>query len=185
MVLILTILIYCLGNRTTPTPNLQTVNSESSARFELQSRIFGLKQTESQEPVILMAASGGGTRAALYTASVLHGLANLEQLKNVSLLSGVSGGSLGIAYFAANRKALLNSDSREAWQEYYVKMSMPYIEDVFEGAAEWRILREERLGKLLSESFENRLFSANPSANLGSNEIGLIFNTATCWTFAI
>jgi hypothetical protein len=57
------------------------------------------------EPVVMVAASGGGSRAALFTALVLE---SLERLKvgdrsvgeRICLISAVSGGSLGSAYFA-------------------------------------------------------------------------------------
>ena len=53
-----------------------------------------------------VAASGGGTRAAVYTASVLRGLAEQGRIGNVVLASGVSGGSAALAYFALHQDAL-------------------------------------------------------------------------------
>ncbi|MBI5601795.1 MAG: hypothetical protein HY879_00410, partial [Deltaproteobacteria bacterium] len=46
-----------------------------------------------QKPLVMLAASGGGTRAALYTTALLHGLAERNLLDRLVLASGVSGGS--------------------------------------------------------------------------------------------
>lgn len=60
-----------------------------------------------REPVILVAASGGGIRAAYWTAA---NLAEMDALPgfggNLFAISGVSGGSLGAATFTALRHAL-------------------------------------------------------------------------------
>ncbi|HYJ79583.1 MAG TPA: hypothetical protein VEW03_08290, partial [Longimicrobiaceae bacterium] len=58
------------------------------------------------EPRIAVAASGGGTRAAIYTAAVLRGLAKQDKICKVVLTSGVSGGSAALAYFALNQHRL-------------------------------------------------------------------------------
>lgn len=58
-------------------------------------------------PVFLVAAEGGGIRAAYWTAILLGALqdANPEFTRHVYAMSGVSGGSLGIATFASLVKA--------------------------------------------------------------------------------
>ncbi|MGD2119729.1 MAG: hypothetical protein PVG66_15330 [Chromatiales bacterium] len=58
-------------------------------------------------PLFLVAAEGGGIRAAYWTANVLGALqdANPEFADHVYAMSGVSGGSLGIATFTAMLKA--------------------------------------------------------------------------------
>ncbi|MCK7509570.1 MAG: hypothetical protein MZV70_39710 [Desulfobacterales bacterium] len=104
------------------------------------------------DKVILLAASGGGTRAALYTASALRGIAALGRLDDVVLVGGVSGGSAALAYFAIHRDQLLqqapgsctaaelervgNGDASgvDAWCVYIAAMARPYIEDVLRGA---------------------------------------------------
>src|SRR5262249_23545180 len=50
-------------------------------------------------PAIVVVGSGGGTRAAMYTASVLNGLHGLGVDRDIVLLSGVSGGGVALAYF--------------------------------------------------------------------------------------
>jgi hypothetical protein len=134
----------------------------------------------------MLAGSGGGTRAALYTAAVLHGLARFDKLDRVVLASGVSGGSAALAYFATNRKTLLENKD-ESWKQMRNTLSSPFIEDVLAGAAEWRIVSNHRWGKLLEESFERRFKKwgnhdeIESRSNLGAiSDIGLIFNTAIC-----
>src|SRR5262249_34991230 len=56
----------------------------------------------SAEPSILISAEGGGIRAAYWTAVSLEELSEARKmplLKNTDILSGVSGGSLGVATF--------------------------------------------------------------------------------------
>lgn len=109
-------------------------------------------QRPARKRVILLAASGGGTRAALYTHSVLRGLHSLGALQDVVLVSGVSGGGVALAYFAAHRDALLADDKGDVWNRFACDMSYPFIRDVLEGAGEWRIAAGVRLGQLLAES---------------------------------
>lgn len=80
-------------------------------------------------PALIMAASGGGTRAALYTASVLEGLARQGRIKNFILGSGVSGGEAALAYFAGKRKEIVD-DEKNGWDEYFNAMRQPFIQDV-------------------------------------------------------
>lgn len=151
------------------------------------------------DPVFAVAASGGGTRAALYTYSLLHEIQEREKLDRVVMLSGVSGGSAGIAYFAAHRESL--SAEGAPWLQYRSAMAEPYIKDVLAGAGEKRFLNGTRLGKLLTESFERRFLDGvitgtkgvagekigKDQATLGyvakEWEIGLIFNTAVVGSF--
>jgi hypothetical protein len=127
------------------------------------------------KPALIVAASGGGTRAALYTASVLEGLANKGRIKDVVLGSGVSGGGAALAYFAGQRSLLVE---KNGWNEYFEKMSRPFIRDVLNGSLQWRIVFGERLGVLLWESFKER-WRLNSVCTLGQvEEFGLILNTA-------
>lgn len=142
---------------------------------------------------VIVAASGGGTRAALYTATVLEGLHELKADSRVVLLSGVSGGGVAAAYFYGHRQALLTPaeqacdgveqpGGRDPWACFMARMSMPFIGDVLQGASEWRIQGEQPLGLLLSESFERRLFQSDAAPGqqirLGADSsLGLILNT--------
>jgi patatin-like phospholipase len=131
--------------------------------------------------VFIVAASGGGTRAALFTATALEGLNQLGIAEDIVLLSGVSGGGVAEAYFYAHRDALLaaaNTPGNE-WQLFKDHMTDNFIGDVLEGSGEWRLMSEEPIGRLLVESFERRLFLLKDrQATLGeTREVGLILNT--------
>jgi Patatin-like phospholipase len=131
--------------------------------------------------VFIVAASGGGTRAALFTATALEGLENLGVAKDIVLLSGVSGGGVAEAYFYSHRDQLLSGAHRsDAWSDFKDHMTEPFIGDVLEGAGEWRLLSRQPLGQLLVESFARRLFTLrNGPAIVGqSNQLGLILNTS-------
>jgi hypothetical protein len=131
--------------------------------------------------VFIVAASGGGTRAALFTATALEGLNKLGVAKDIVLLSGVSGGGVAEAYFYTHRDALLAavSPANTEWPLFKDRMTEPFIGDVLEGALEWRLLSRAPLGQLLVESFERRLFPAGdrPATMGASNQLALILNT--------
>ncbi|MGD2056018.1 MAG: patatin-like phospholipase family protein [Gammaproteobacteria bacterium] len=189
-------------------------NGEYPALIRLQESIFG---EHAPDAPILLAASGGGTRAALYTESVLAGLRQMDVLDDVVVVSGVSGGSVALAYFAAHYKDLTSdepavpdeakdSEGGNAWELFSDTMSSPFILDVLEGVAEWRIAGWQndaghfygvRLGELLAESIERRICltpdeTGSRICDLGKNEsstredqrrLGLIFNTTISGRF--
>lgn len=123
-----------------------------------------LWQDKPRERVVLLAASGGGTRAALYTQSVLRGLHANAALDDIVLASGVSGGGAALAYFAAFRDELSKDSAGAAWDRFACAMSYPFIQDVLEGAPEWRITAGTRLGQLLAESFDRVFFRQGPDS---------------------
>lgn len=139
----------------------------------------------SMRPAIVVVGSGGGTRAALYTASVLNGLHGLGVDRDTVLLSGVSGGGAGLAYFAANYDTLTAPNAAKAsdeckkgeWDCFNKRVTTPFIEDVLNGATEWRLFRTTALSQLLVESFQRYLFT--DQQKLGSvDRVGLILNSA-------
>jgi hypothetical protein len=71
--------------------------------------------TPGPEPVVLVAASGGGIRAAYWTASALAHLEGTPGFRdNLFALSGVSGGSLGAATYVALRHQQPGGGDRES-----------------------------------------------------------------------
>jgi hypothetical protein len=125
------------------------------------------QQSDSVRPALVVVGSGGGTRAALYTTSVLKGLHGLEVDKDIVLLSGVSGGGVALAYFAANSDALTGRPAatrlcprnkgaaptvEDEWNCFTSNVTKPFIEDVVNGATEWRIFTNTALSALLAES---------------------------------
>jgi hypothetical protein len=82
-------------------------------------------------PVVVVAASGGGSRAALNTALVLESLSHIDSAghlvdgspgqslhQRIALISGVSGGSLATAYYAALHESAGGPPAlpRRAWR---------------------------------------------------------------------
>jgi hypothetical protein len=142
-------------------------------------------QTAAGRPSIVVAASGGGTRAAVYTAVALEGVAQIDRARDVVLLSGVSGGGVSAAVFASRYEQLIGArpgvapaTGRNPWDEYVSVVSAPYIQDVLEGMGELRIAGTTSLGALLQESLEHRAFAqhARTFGELGSP--ALILNSA-------
>src|SRR5262249_21271017 len=70
----------------------------------------------SKRPVIVVAASGGGIRASLWTAEVLAGLErDVEDFHNrIAVVSSVSGGSVGTAYYIDRFDQLTSNSSQLA-----------------------------------------------------------------------
>ena len=164
---------------------LKAKKNTGGVKFDLSGQLL----SSGKKPVIMLAASGGGTRAALYTTSVLQGLSRLDKLENLILASGVSGGSAALAYFAIHRPDRPVSPQKEdiGWHRMRETLSAPFIQDVLAGAAEWRIASEYRMGQLLTESFKRRflhketLEESLKRITLGDiNDYGLILNTSIC-----
>ena len=171
-----------------------TIESAAPAEFVDLPNMLQSKPGEPVRPAIVVVGSGGGTRAALYTASVLNGLHRMGLDGDIVLLSGVSGGGVALAYFAANSKALtapattgargLCPDSKamkrsveDEWDCFNKSVTKSFIGDVLNGATEWRVFRTTALSVLLAESFERHLMPGRPS--LGSLAgPALILNTA-------
>jgi hypothetical protein len=125
-----------------------------------------LLQAAEQRPSLVVAASGGGTRAAVYTAVALEGMGQINRARDVVLLSGVSGGGVSSAVFASRFATLRHANPRDEsvehpgpWMKYVATVSQPFIQDVLEGAGELRIAGSASLGVLLQESLERRAFA--------------------------
>ncbi len=128
-------------------------------------------------PALIVAASGGGTRAALYAATALEGIARLNRAGDVVLISGVSGGGVAAAYFARHAGALSApyARSQRQWGDFKSTMTEPFIEDVLDGVGELRIAADVPLGELLAESLERRVFGTDKLGDLAGP--ALILNT--------
>ncbi len=178
---------------------------KNTVNFSLSDKLF--QQANNKQPAILIASSGGGTRAALYTASVLYGLYKLDHIDNVVMGSGVSGGGVSLAYFAYHHASLLKKpvlekaknqssficpytfgdpfyqfdrNREQHWQCYFEKISRPFIKDVIQGTAEWRIAGGVSNGTLLAESLA-RNFRSESSVDQVFGDLdtfGLVLNSA-------
>ncbi len=160
-----------------------TASATAGGTFDLGAKLAAA----SGETRYAVAASGGGTRAALYSYAVLRALHEAQALDDVVLLSSVSGGSAGVAYFAAHREALLTAEyDDETWKSYRDAIAADHIRRVLAGAGEWRFVEGTRLGQLLTESFERKFFPAlcervgcaGAKSAEGGPEIGVVFNTS-------
>ena len=182
------------------TSSASITHEEQRNLFDLHERLFLQPDSQKDQPLILIAASGGGTRAALYTESLLRGLREYDLLDNAVLTSSVSGGSAAMAYFSAYSDSLLQEavgTDNGRWQTFSDTMAKPFIQDVLEGAADWRLfggIKQStadgrtyqagfRMGELLAESFEHHFeFSEAPQQHrnrVGHQQaFGTIFNTA-------
>jgi hypothetical protein len=151
---------------------------DSPQHFDLTSAL--IDRANQQRPALIVAASGGGTRAAVYTASAMRGLAQLGLADDIVLMSGVSGGGVALAYYAMNKPMLPTAAAfaPEAWRYYRDQMAEPFIQDVLEGSLEWRIAGRAPLSALLSESFERRLKHSNRRTLGDVHDVGLILNTS-------
>jgi len=122
-------------------------------------------QAALERPSIVVAASGGGTRAAVYTAVALEGMGKIDRARDVVLLSGVSGGGVSSAVFASRFGSLSTTpptggvQDGNAWTSYVEGVSEPFIQDVLEGIGELRIVGSTSLGALLQESLQRRVFN--------------------------
>lgn len=145
-----------------------------------------VEQAANGRPSIVIAASGGGTRAAVYTAVALEGIGKVDHAKDVVLLSGVSGGGVSAAVFASRYEGLTTAtprpeDEKNAWSIYVNDVGEPFIQDVLEGIGEVRIWGATSLGALLQESLARRAFNAKQTGIRTLDQLrstGLILNTA-------
>lgn len=181
-------ILYFNGNYFDPIARAQR-NTERSEHFDLQKKLR--HQKEQGRPAIMIAASGGGTRAALYTYATLRALAQNGLVEDVVLTSGVSGGGVSLAYFAAHYNQL-NGELREcknpkdleciavkkAWERFGQTMWAPFVGDVLEGVLEPRVFGIITFGSLLKESFDRRFYQAKEHRKFFSDvPLGLILNT--------
>jgi hypothetical protein len=90
---------------------------------------------EGRTPLILVAAAGGGIRAAYWTASALATMDAIPGFNdNLFAISGVSGGSLGAATYAAvKRRRLESGEPRDARAEVRRILGKDFLSPVVAG----------------------------------------------------
>lgn len=181
---LLTAILMCTGglylHRQTKKQELEA-SSKRSAGTSL-SALLNASTFVSGRPAVLVAASGGGTRAAVFTGAVLEGLDEIRPNAIVAG-SGVSGGAAALALYAGHRNELQDG-SETAWNDYFDEITKPYIQDVIERAQEWRMVLHGRLGILLTESFDRYWRLPTESSTFGSlGSFGLITNATLAGRF--
>ncbi|MCY2993354.1 MAG: patatin-like phospholipase family protein [Planctomycetota bacterium] len=148
--------------------------------YDVRGKLFGDQKPEGGYPQIMpgrilaIASSGGGTRAALNTLEVLEGLRRIDALKDVKLVSGVSGGAVALAYYAAHAESLNVSETvgegpsqsgpkeqADPWQRFHEAMAYDYITQVLAGSTDLEVLvRGTPIGELLGRSLREQFNAA-------------------------
>lgn len=121
-------------------------------------------------PVVGLASSGGGSRAAYLTAAVLREIrrsglrlnpddpANAARslLDQIDVVSAVSGGSLASAYFVANAETLKRAPADDpAWTAFLEKMALGYRTNQY-----WKALASPSLwAKLIFTNYNRGLLA--------------------------
>ena len=100
-----------------------------SAVYKASNKNDQKMQRGNKDSLVILALSGGGSRAAYWSASIMLKLGDL--LKEVDIISSVSGGSLPAAYYALSyddEPDSSNTDNHRIWNETIVKdlMSRSY-----------------------------------------------------------
>jgi len=170
-------------------PNLAATQSVDLKKLVLN------RQAGNDKHVIFLAASGGGTRAAIYTTALLSALQEINKLDDVVLSSGVSGGGMSLAYFAANRDKLIhdqpvncaderNNIDNNAWCKYFNVVADNHIMRVASRIGEARIFTDTSLGQFLADSFEQTFYVSLDNGKYKKvyldqqTDMGLILNTS-------
>jgi len=147
---------YWYANHIVQAPAVVTARAGAdSGLTDLAERLLAARDDE--RPALVVVASGGGTRAAVFATHVLEGLHRLRVDGDVALLSGVSGGGVALAYFALHFPELTQPGAD--WSAFKRAAEANYIDDVLAGSLEWRVLGAAPLTLLLTETFERRLFA--------------------------
>src|SRR6185295_9693584 len=194
IVLFVAALLYTMFVRADAAEPVLTANAEAQQQRLVDLRDLLERQADGKRQAIIVVGSGGGTRAALYTASVLKGLHRLGVDKEIVLASGVSGGGVALAYFAANHDVLTGTTqpsaakpncpfkgppprtTDEEWACFERSLAQPFIQDVLNGATEWRIFVRSPLSVLLAETFDRNLFPRQTTFG-AVDKLGLVLNS--------
>jgi predicted acylesterase/phospholipase RssA len=170
--------------------DLQKIN-ECLHLFRKQD-VTGADHTIKKDGKLGLALSGGGFRAALFHIGTLAALAEADHLKDVEVLSCVSGGSIIGAYYYVKLKKLLETKlDSEINQEDYIALIKEIEQDFLEAVQKnlrlqiltdpWKNLkmiftrkysRTHRVGELYDKLFYNDLVSPKPPIHLEDGSVG-------------
>jgi predicted acylesterase/phospholipase RssA len=79
------------------------------------------RKGSNEDALVILALSGGGSRAAYFSSLVMLSLDKLGILKEVDVISSVSGGSLPAAYYAISKDPIDATAGVRVWEEATVK----------------------------------------------------------------
>jgi NTE family protein len=82
------------------------------------------RKGSNEDALVILALSGGGSRAAYFSSMVMLSLDKLDLLKEVDVISSVSGGSLPAAYYAISKDPVNSTAGDREWDEKTVKSLM-------------------------------------------------------------
>ncbi|MBS7777716.1 patatin-like phospholipase family protein [Acidovorax sp. CCYZU-2555] len=129
-----------------------------------------------------LAISGGGSRAANYSAAVMRELDRLGILQHVTTISSVSGGSLTAAYYASRS----NSDLRLRHPQQFWDAARDDLSKDFRSAFIGKLLRPDNFvasllgpvgrSDLMAQVFDEQIFRGLRYGDLGRMGPGLIVN---------
>jgi predicted acylesterase/phospholipase RssA len=114
---------------------LQSADNLEPAREALRKAFDGEAVTRTAfAGKVGLALSGGGFRASLYHLGVLAQLAELDVLRNVEVLSCVSGGAIiGAYYYLKVRNLLQENPDRKITREDYIRIVHEMIDEFVSG----------------------------------------------------
>jgi hypothetical protein len=126
--------------------------------------------TDDGDYIFAVAVSGGGSRAALFSAAVMRELYRQVKLPDgrsitdeIDYISSVSGGSLSMAYYCMN-KPTADSSHTDQYDEFYVQYLADMRKDLGSGVLKkffhwYRVFATlEKKGLLLKEAFDKLYF---------------------------
>lgn len=96
-----------------------TTNENIKATHAVENR-----KGSKEDALVILALSGGGSRAAYFSSLVMLSLDQLDLLKEVDVISSVSGGSLPAAYYAISKDPINSTPGDRVWDEKTVKRLM-------------------------------------------------------------
>ena len=181
LLLVFAAAIYVYAHLSRDGPEPVVIAGPAAPAAELKDLAASLSSISTDRPAIVIVGSGGGTRAALYTSHVLQGLHELGRDRDIVLASGVSGGGVALAYFAAWHGGLTQEKkwgkAPEYWKKFREDVAGDLIGHVVAGAAEWRIFGRTPLSTLLAESFHRHLLRGVNTTMALPDTPALILNT--------
>ncbi len=147
-------------------------------------RVAKAKPAECRKEVgfVGLAISGGGSRAANYSAAVMRELDRLGILQHVTTISSVSGGSLAAAYYASRS----NSDLRLRQPQQFWDIAKHDLSKNFRSAFVTKLLRPDNFvasllgpvgrSDLMAQVFDEQIFHGLRYGDLDRIGPGLIVN---------
>jgi NTE family protein len=129
-----------------------------------------------------LAISGGGSRAANYSAAVMSELDRIGILKHVNAISSVSGGSLAAAYYATRS----NTSKRLNTPELFWTQAKEDLSKDFRTAFVRKLLRPDNFAKsmfgstgrtdVMAQVFDEHLFGGLKFGDMDATGPGLLIN---------